>query len=80
MRSAKEIAEEIVSVRSWLNGFGYMSVAGKTWQQLAELEAKRMEAERRLFVLEQERREFVTRPATPSEADPGAPAPVQEKT
>jgi hypothetical protein len=65
MRTAEEIAKDIVSVRSWLSDFGYINVAGKSLEELAELEARRMAAERRLFALEQERRDFVRRPLTP---------------
>lgn len=70
-RTAAEIAKDITETREWLRGFGLINVYGKTLDELAELEAKRMEAERRLNALERERAAYV-RGATPSEADPSS--------
>lgn len=60
MRTAIEIANDITATREWLRGFGYANVHGKTHGELAELEAQRMEAERRLSALEKERAAYVS--------------------
>lgn len=60
MRTAIEIANDITATREWLRGFGYINVYGMGINELAELEAKRMDAERRLSALEKERAVYVS--------------------
>lgn len=59
MRTAIEIAKDITEAREWLRGYGFINVYGKSPDELAELEAKRMDIERRLAGLERERAQYV---------------------
>lgn len=60
MRSAIEIAKDITETRQWLDCLRAANIYGKTQAELAEIEARRMGNERKLYALESERMQWIT--------------------
>lgn len=59
MRTAAEIAKELTEVEQELHWIGYTNVAGATSETLQEIAGRKMELEKRLMRLRNERAEWI---------------------
>lgn len=60
MRSAQEIAKDLIVAEQALDGLAMMNAAGKTFDELAEMRVRRMEIERQIHRLRKEQADWVS--------------------